>query len=279
MKTTVLNETDVLVRIVNRSEKEIQEERESQQWQLVYSARQNRSILRAELRTTETIGDKLCAIVYIGHIKGIIPFEETGFEKTQYLKDAVGQEIYFKVLGLDKEAATFVASVKEAKDHLQGLTLDMVSEGTIVVGSVTRVNTRSLRLDVGALDVELAVDEVSYQWIDDLRDLYVKGDDIEVKVLEVNKEKRTLKVSAKALYTNPWPDCTRRYAKNNQYGGKVSGIVAYGVFVNLEAGVDVLCTHPAPNVGKVRKGDKVKVRIREVLTETKRMTGQIKAKL
>ncbi|MGJ9458949.1 hypothetical protein [Oceanobacillus sp. CF4.6] len=80
-----------------------------------------------------------------------------------------------------------------------------------------------------------------------------------MKVLSIDQEKKEVQVSAKALQQNPWPDCIKRYQKNGEYVGKVSGVREYGVFVRLEAGVDSLSSHL--KFQNVQKDDQVLVRV------------------
>lgn len=274
-----VNETDVLLKVVEGGVESLHKQQHQESWEKVYQARQNRSIMKAELRGTETHADKLCGVVLIGHIKGIIPLELSGYEKDHQLKDAVGQDIYFKVLQLDRSEETFVGSRKDAIDHLQGITMDMVKVGMVVEALIVRVNNRSLVLDIGAVETDLRVEDVAYEWIDSLHDRFSTGDAIRVKVTAIDEDKKKLAVSSKELLSNPWPDCTKRFQKNCEYTGRVSGVVEYGVFVNLEPGVDVLCRQPAPTVGRVKKGQKVKVRIKNVHTEEQKIDGIIKKKI
>jgi len=272
----VVKNDDVLFKIVDGNDDEIKKQQQQEAWEMVYAARQNRSVLKAELRGTEPVGNTLCGIVYIGHVKGIIPFEMTGFEHPYQLTDAVGQEIYLKVLTLDRESETFAGSRIAAIEHLQGLSWDRLRPDLKVEAKIIRVGSRSLKLDIGAIEVDMPVDEVSYEWIDSLRDRFEVGDVIRVKIVELDKENKMLKVSHKQLLPNPWPDCTRRYQKGTRVTGRVSGVVEYGVFVNLEPGVDALCPQPEPKVGRVKKGDKVLVNVSNVDPDTKKISARIK---
>ncbi|SEB27700.1 S1 RNA-binding domain-containing protein [Paenibacillus sp. 276b] len=272
-------ENDVLLKIVPESEQQIHDQVEQEAWEKVYQARQNRSIMQSEISTIETHGGKVCVIVFVGHIKGIIPIEETDFDQRTQLTDAIGNNIYYKVTGLDRDSEIFVASSKQAIEHLQGLTWDRLRTNLIVDAKIVRVNNRSLRLDIGAINVDLRADEVSYEWIDDMHDRYKPGDTIRVKVIDFNKEEKLLKVSGKQLFKNPWPECTTRFQTGNTYKGKVSGVVEYGVFVNLAEGVDILCRQPKPGIGKVKKGDIVRVRVAKIDVEKNEMSGIIKSKV
>lgn len=275
----LINETDVLLKIVNESDENLIKRQEQESWEKIYAARQNRSILKARLKGIETIQDKLCGVVWIGDIKGLIPFEYAGVEKKRDLRNMVGQEVYFKVTALDRQGETFVGSRKDAVDHLQGLTWDMLRKGQKVMAKIIRVQQRDLILDVGAIEVSLNAKEISHEWIDDLHDKFKVGEEIMVRVLELNKKDKLLKVSHKELLANPWPDCAKRFQVYNEYVGKVSGVMEFGVFINLAPGVDALATQPSPEIGRLQKGDEVLVKIFAVKIKEQEITAKITKKL
>jgi ribosomal protein S1 len=117
-------------------------------------------------------------------------------------------------------------------------------------------------VDIGGINVKIPVNEVDHGWIDDLLERYKVGEHIKVKVMELDKENERVVVSAKALKPSPYPDCAKRYAPGGEYTGTVTGVEAYGVFVNLEPGVDALVPHM--KFERVKKGDRVLVRVRRV---------------
>ncbi|MBD8836957.1 MULTISPECIES: hypothetical protein [unclassified Paenibacillus] len=82
--------------------------------------------------SVETHAGKVWGIVFVGHIKGIIPIDETEFGNGARLRDAVGTSIYYKVLQLDRNSAIFGASSKQSIDHLQGLTWDQLRENMVI---------------------------------------------------------------------------------------------------------------------------------------------------
>ncbi|WP_436756535.1 hypothetical protein, partial [Streptomyces sp. URMC 124] len=68
-----------------------------------------------------------------------------------------------------------------------------------------------LMLDIGGITTELPVQEYGYGWVDDLRVEVSAGDHLKVKVVELDKENKIVKVSKKATEKSPWPDCAKRY--------------------------------------------------------------------
>lgn len=280
MTTKVLQETDVTLKVVHESDEDVREQQLKEAWEKVYGARQNNSVLINPLSGIEQVQGKTVGVVMIDNlIKGIIPLEHSGCENARQLSRLIGQDVYFKVTALDRESRQFAASIQAGVEHVQGLTWDQLQEGMKVEARITDVYMKRMVLDIGAIPVTLPAEEVSHGWIDDLRGEFKRGERIQVRVTELDKEEKKLTVSRKAALPSPWPDCMQRYVEGGIYPGTVSGKEEYGTFVNLEPGVDCLAPHTHPRVGTVGKGDNVFVRVRHVDPMKQRISGRIVRRL
>lgn len=96
---------------------------------------------------------------------------------------------------------------------------------------------------------------------------------------EVDKENKRVKVSHKALEKNPYPDCLTRYQKGQEALGIVTGIEEYGIFVNLEPAVDILCKNQKIGSKRITVGDRVTVGIIEINQKKERMYGKLIRKI
>lgn len=223
----------------------------------------------------------LCGIIRFNEIKGLIPIAESGIDPDDQqainkYRALSGRDIAFKVLSYDKDQNIFVASRKQAREETAEITLRKIDVGYNIHCVIREVYQSNIIGDIGGIDVFVHVSDLTYGWIEDLRDKFKAGDHIRVQVTEIDKEKQEVKVSAKPLLKNPFPDCATRYHKNSEYvGGVVSGVPEYGVFVNLEeGGVDSLAPHlKFQNVTK--GGERVLVRIRQVDIEKEQIRSKI----
>jgi len=265
------------VLIEGYQEEKIQTESYDEAWAQIYAARQNDLILQAEITGFEVISGRLCALVHVGNVRGIIPQEYSGTENPQQFKAMIGEPVAFKIVSYDRDGDTFVASRQAAIEHMAGLTWKRLEPDAVILGVVRRVERKSLVLDIGGVRVELPVQEFSHGWIDDLREVVRPGDHFRVKVVELDRENKKVSVSKKALEPSPWPECTKRYRSGGEYVGRVSGVVEYGVFVNLEPGVDALVPHM--RFGRISRGDRVLIRIREVDVKKQHIRGRIVRKI
>ncbi len=251
----------------------VSEDNYDKYWKEIYAAYQNKSILQAPVTGIETIQNKTCAIVQIGNVRGLIPLEFSGVDDIRKLRKLSGQNIAFKVLNFDKEANVFTASRLAALEHMSTITWNRLEEGKIIIAVVREVSPSEIRADIGGVAVKISIDEVDYGWIDDLTEKIQVGDHLKVKVVELDKENKRIKVSAKAAKENPWPDCTKRYHEHGEYVGKISGVREYGVFVNIEPNVDALCPHL--KFQNPKKGDRVLMRVLHVDTKKEQIRGRI----
>lgn len=251
----------------------VQENDYDPDWKEIYGAYQNQTVLQGLVTGIETKGERLCAAVSVGHVRGYVPLEASGMTTGRQLHTLTGKTVAFQVLSYDKEGNTFVASRTAALEQIAEITLRKIKEGQIIYAVARTVTPRVVYADIGGIEVSIPKEDMSYGWVDDLTDHLNFGDHIEVKVISVDAPNRDVKVSAKGAQDNPWPDCAGRYIKGNEYVGMVTGVRDFGVFVNLETGVDSLSQHL--KFEQVRKGDRVLVRILDVNAKKEQIRTRI----
>ncbi|MFD1363129.1 S1 RNA-binding domain-containing protein [Lentibacillus salinarum] len=251
----------------------VKENEVDEHWKEIYGAYQNRTILQALVTGIETKLDKPCAVVNIGTVRGYIPLEASGMENNRQLHSLTGKDVAFKVLNYDREAGVFTASRAQALEQMAAITWEKLEKDAIIMAVARTVSPNLVRADIGGIEVKIPVEQIRYGWIDDLTEEVKPGDHFKVKVTELDKENEKVSVSAKDAQQNPWPDCSKRYEEGNEYVGKVSGVREYGVFVNLEPGVDSLSRHL--KFQNVHKGDRVLVRILGVDVDKEQIRSRI----
>ena len=209
-------------------------------------------------------------------VKGILPFELSDEPDKNRFRSLFGRTIHVMIEKYERDdegKLTFIGNRIKAKELAKDITFRKVEEGDIIPAVVQYVTERFVHLDVGGVNARLGMSELSYEWISDLQQKYKIGNHLKVKVMELDKKERTMTVSAKAVLDNPWDFVPKRYSKNKEVLGRVTGIVDFGIFVNVEAGVDVLCRHLKHET--LELGNKVLVRIETINTELERINGRI----
>lgn len=250
----------------------------SDAWDKIVSAYKRGTIYQARVNAVDTNNDDGQVeghglIFWIDRVKGVIPFKESSLKTPGDIRDIVGQIIAFKVKDIDEHRQTFSASRKEALEQMAGVTWKTITPGQVRVAAVRAVTKYRVIVDIGGIAVPIPAREVSYYWVDDVRDYFSIGDTFDVKVLEVDQENKRVSVSTRALQSDPWLDEPDRLPSKGQ---RVLGAVAAvkegaGIYINVEPGF--VCFYGQRMHGYVRhaKGDRVLVEVREVDCEKRRL--------
>lgn len=266
-------------------------------WMDIYASIQNNVILQdyvsaIEEHTTMTRdGEKaiLCLVIMLGGtVKALIPAHETGLKeesdqemterqlKTR-MRNLVGQQVAFKVKGIDRESNLCVCSRKEALQHMSGVTWKDIKVGDIKVAVVRHVQPYYAIVNVGGIETKLPASEMSWGWVNDARKLFAVGDSFDVKVIEIDEENKKIKVSLKELLTDNWQYVPEKYIVNGEYCGFITGIEEWGFFVNLEPGVDAKVNLPKServrNEMKIGRG--VLIRIYAINPEKRHISARM----
>lgn len=289
-----------MLQVYNLNLEAMEDTQENQTWVDIYAAYQNDTILKGLITGVEEhnvggqVGKTFVLVVMFDNIKGIIPAKDAGIpdypvdengekkdiltkeEKAvlrRRLMTLVGMEEPVKIKAIHREENIVMLSREEALQHLAKITWTKLAKDKVVPAKVRRVGRRAVLLDIGGINVRMKAEELTWGFVNDARMFVEPGQELKVKIMEIDNDNQTLVVSHRETLPNPWPDCVNKYKKGNLYMGKVTGVIEKGVFINLEPGVDVYCKHLA--FERVQKGDNVVVRITGLDMENKRVWGNL----
>ena len=237
--------------------------------QTLYSSKENLKILSGTICALEVERDgnkKVdCAIVYYNHIKILIPIQEMNIvQERKYLRNMLGAKIDFIVLEIDELRECAVASRKKAMEIKQKIEFDKHYEGDSVKATIISVGIKHIKVNCLGIDLNLRIDDLAYGYIEDVNEFYSVGDVIPVKILEIDKDKMTLKVSAKELMEDPYKNIRIYFTEGGEYIGKITGYAPNGVYIKLMQGVDAAAIIPIWMNKSPNKDDSVSVRIYEI---------------
>lgn len=190
----------------------------------------------------------------------------------------VNKSFMFKVLQYDRQKPNIVVSrraileeererTKEDTTH----TIDTLEEGKIIDGVVKNIVNYGVFVDLGGIDGLLHITDMSWGKIRHPSDLFNIGDKISVKIIKFNKEENKVSLSLKQMKPNPWDTAKERYQVGTKVIGKVSSIADYGVFVEIEEGLEGLVHLSELSWTKIKHpsqtfkiGDTLEVKILEI---------------
>jgi len=221
-------------------------------------------------------------------IPAFLPGSQVDVRPVRDLDRYVGQTLEFNILKYDRKRNNVVLSrrsiLEKDREAEKVETLQNIEEGKIVEGVIKNITDYGLFIDLGGIDGLLHVTDISWGRITRPADHFSKGERIRVKVLSFDREKERVALGLKQLTENPWETIKDKYPINSVVEGRVVNITDYGVFVELEPGVEGLIhvsemfwTREVKHPSKVLAiGQVIHVMVLNINTETKRISLGLK---
>ncbi|MGB8457250.1 MAG: 30S ribosomal protein S1 [Candidatus Acidiferrum sp.] len=229
-------------------------------------------------------------VVDIG-VRAFLPGSQFDLRPTQNLDDLIGTEVQVRVTKLNRRRGNVVVSrraILEEELHAKRAQLmDTLTEGQVVHGHVKNVTEYGAFVDLGGIDGLLHLTDLSWGRVKHPSDLVKPEQELDVIILKFDKEKQRVSLGLKQLMPDPWVNAAEKYPAGGKVKGKVVGVVDYGVFVELEQGIEGLVhvtelswskkvQHPS-KVAKV--GDEVDVVVLDIKPSDRRVSLGIKQAL
>jgi len=182
-------------------------------------------------------------IVNIG-VEAFLPASQIDIMPPKNLMGFVGNNYDFKVVKINQERQNIVLSRRELieqerTEKRQKLLAEMMP-GDIRKGTVKNITDFGAFIDLNGLDGLLHITDMSWGRIGHPSEILKVGQDLDVVVLDINKEKERVSLGLKQKLANPWDNIEAKYTVGQKLKGKVVNLVPYGAFVELEAGVEGL---------------------------------------
>ncbi len=217
-------------------------------------------------------------------VPAFLPYSQIDLRPVKDLDALIGESMDFKILKFNKKRNNVVISrraiLEEERNKLREEMRSKLAEGQIIKGAITNITDYGLFIDMGGMDGLCHITDLSWGRVSHPAKLYRVGEELEVKVLKYDREHDRVSLGVKQLREDPWSTVVTRYPISQTTNGKVVSITDYGVFVELEEGVEGLIhvsemtwskkpRHPSKMVSV---GDEVEVMVLNIETETKRIS-------
>jgi small subunit ribosomal protein S1 len=205
----------------------------------------SRSCREGEVIEGEIVGKVKGGLsVDIGHIQAFLPGSQIDLKPIRNLDALIGQRLRFKVIKFNRKRNNIVLSrrvlLDEERKQLREETLKNLKEGDVVEGTVKNLTDYGAFIDLGGMDGLLHITDISWGRIGHPSEKLSVGDRIKVKILHFDQEKQKVSLGLKQALPDPWESLPRRYPIGSRLKGKVVNVTDYGVFVELEEGVEGL---------------------------------------
>lgn len=198
-----------------------------------------------------------------------------------------GKELEFKLIKLDRKRNNVVVSrraVIEEEASGRSALLETLQEGQEVTGVVKNITDYGAFIDLGGVDGLLHITDMSWKRVKHPSEVLRVGEEIQVKILKYDRDKKRVSLGLKQLGDDPWSNLARRYPVGARLIGKVTNLTDYGCFVEIEDGIEGLVhmsemdwtnknIHPAK---VVQVGQEVEVMVLDIDEERRRISLGIK---
>ena len=182
--------------------------------------------------------------VDIGGIFAFLPGSQIDLKLVRNLDSLLGKRLKFKVIKFNRKRNNIVLSrrilLEEERKLLREGTLKSIQEGTTVEGTVKSITDYGAFIDLGGMDGLLHITDIAWGRIGHPSEKLSVGERIKVKVLHFDREKEKVSLGLKQALPDPWDSVPEKYPVGSRIKGKVVNVTDYGVFVELEEGVEGL---------------------------------------
>ena len=208
-------------------------------WEEIIEVYEDNEIIEAEV-TKEVKGG---LVVDLG-IRGFIPASHVAIGYIEDLSDYIGKELELKIIEVERENKNVVLSHKEVleKERAQEKeeTLSSLEEDQTLTGTITKLVDFGAFVDIGGVEGLLHISEMSWGRIGHPSEIFSEGDEIEVKVLSVNKDEERISLGYKQLQPDPWEEFAEKHYEGEVVEGEITKTVDFGAFMKIENGIEGL---------------------------------------
>jgi small subunit ribosomal protein S1 len=228
--------------------------------------------------------------VDVNGIRGFLPISQIDIYRVENVEQFVNQKLLCQVTEADRQERNLVVSrrnlLEKEREEMREKLWGQLAEGQTHQGVVRSIKEFGAFVDLGGVDGLLHVSEMSWQRVKDPSTLVQVGQSVQVVILKIDQERRKLSLGMKQLTTSPWDDATAKYPVSAIVSGKVTRLMDFGAFVELEPAIEGLIhiSELAPQrVHRVRDivqaGQDVQVMVLNVDPDQRRISLSLKAAL
>ncbi len=226
--------------------------------------------------------------VDVGGVEAFLPMSQADVKPVRRPDELINRDYEFKVLDLNERSSNVILSrrqlLEEERAREKKAFWDRMKTGKVFEGKVKSITTYGAFVDLGVVDGLLHINDMSWKKIKHPLDVLDKGQRVWVKVLDFDRESEKVSLGMKQLTPDPWEKAEEKYPVGTKVRGKVTGIVDYGAFVEVEEGLEGLVhvsefswsrriRHPSE---VLKEGDEVECVVTNVDREGRRLSLSLK---
>ena len=208
-------------------------------WEKIVENCEEGSIIQGRVRSKVKGG----LIVSIG-VDSFMPASQIDVQPPKNLDQYVGQTYDFKVIKINLDRKNIVVSrrelIEEQRMEKRRELLEDIKPGDTRRGQVKNITDYGAFVDLDGLDGLLHITDMSWGRIQHPSEMLKQGEEVEVMIIEIDRERERVSLGMKQLQDNPWDKIEERFPVGSTVKGKVVNLVPYGAFVEIQEGVEGL---------------------------------------
>ncbi|MCW5961451.1 MAG: 30S ribosomal protein S1 [Pyrinomonadaceae bacterium] len=220
----------------------------------------------------------------INGVEAFLPGSQVDSRPIRNLDSFKDKEIEVKVIKFSRKRNNIVVSRKILTDEVvnkqKAETLARIEQGHVVDGVVKNLTEYGAFVDLGGIDGLLHVTDMSWGRLQNPNEMFKVNDEIQVKILKLDREREKVSLGFKQLLPDPWSTVVEVYPVDSTVKGTISSVTDYGAFVELEPGVEGLVHISEMSWSKrtkspkklVKPGEEVEVQVLGIDTEERRIS-------
>jgi len=210
-----------------------------QNWDKISKVFENEGIIKGRVKAVVKGG----LLVNIG-VEAFLPSSQIDIIPPKDLNQFVGNTYDFKIVKLNDDRKNVVLSrrelIEQERSEKRQQFMDSTEVGSMVTGSVKNLTDFGAFIDLGGMDGLLHITDMTWGRLTHPSELLKVGQEVTLQVLEINKDKERVSLGLKQTTHNPWDKIEERFPTGTKVKGKITNLVPYGAFVEIESGVEGL---------------------------------------
>ena len=219
-----------------------------------------------------------------GTARAFCPFSQVALRRLDNGEALIGTRLAFRITDYAENGRNIVVSrralLEEEQRRLKDEAQAGLEEGMTVKGTVTSLQDFGAFVDIGGLEGLIPLSEIGWSRVKDVRDVLSVGQQVQVVVKSIDREKERISLSLKETLADPWDQVAQLYPEGSFHTGSVSRLAPFGAFVTLASGVDGLLHISKLGGGKrinhprevLKEGEEVEVKIESFDRENRRLS-------
>jgi small subunit ribosomal protein S1 len=220
-------------------------------------------------------------------VRGFLPASLVDIRRVQDLDEFMSQTLRCKVIELNRSRNNVVLSrravLEEERREMRQAILDRLSPGDIVQGTISNIVDFGAFVDLEGIDGLIHISELSWSHVNHPSELLEIGQEVRVKVLDIDRERQRISLGLKQTQSDPWQQVIDTYQQGDVVEGRVTKVVTFGAFVEVIPGVEglvhisELAPHHVENPREVvQQGETLRAKIIEMDAERRRLSLSLK---